>query len=196
MRLRSLRPRKPLDRGNIGCTSRLTTLITAEITGGASPKDNPFLLKMPEEQVRAANQCRDAGASIVHIHARNPVTCLPAQSVLHFQDAIIPIREQTDLIINVTTGGCAKRVDGDWLYRKQYEESVEGRIAIIPELAKDERSKLDLTSFYAGSPVIDIYNRAKKEFLLKFVMVHSFPDMVHMVETMKAHGVKPGDRVL
>ena len=166
-------------------------IITAAITGGASPLDNPYLPKTPEEQVKAAIQCRDAGAAIVHIHARNPVTCLPEQNVRYFQDAIIPIREQTDLIINVTTGGCAKRVDGDWLYRKQYEESVEGRISIIPELAGNPKSKPDLASFNAGSPVIDIYNRTRKEFLLKFVMVHSFPDMVHMAEIMKAHGVKP-----
>ena len=62
---------------------------------------------------------------------------------------------------------------------------------IIPELASNPLAKPDLASFNAGSPVIDIYNRTKREFLLKFVMVHSFPDMVHMAEVMKAHGIKP-----
>lgn len=166
-------------------------IITAAITGGASPMDNPYLPKTPKEQVKAALECYDAGACVVHIHARNPVTYLPEQKVKYFEDAVIPIKEQTELIINVTTGGCAKRVDGDWLYKKQYEESVDGRIAIIPELARNPKSKPDLASFNAGSPVIDIYNRKEKEFLLKFVMVHSFPDMIHMAEVMKANGVKP-----
>src|SRR5512139_2896796 len=52
-------------------------------------------------------------------------------------------------------------------------------------------AKPDLASFNAGSPVIDIYNNKKKDFLLKFVMVHSFPDMVYVAETMKGCGVKP-----
>lgn len=166
-------------------------IVTAAITGGASPMDNPYLPKTPKEQVKAALECYGAGASVVHIHARNPETFQPEQKVRYFEEAIIPIREQCDMIINVTTGGCAKRVDGDWLYKKQYEESVEGRISIIPALATNPKSKPDLASFNAGSPVIDIYNRKKQTFLLNFVMVHSFADMVYMADTMKAHGVKP-----
>ncbi|OPX38701.1 MAG: hypothetical protein B1H11_04230 [Desulfobacteraceae bacterium 4484_190.1] len=166
-------------------------IVTAAITGGASPKGNPYLPKTPMEQAKAALECYDAGASVVHIHGRNPETCEPEQKVEYFEQAIVPIKEQTDMIVNVTTGGVVKRVDGDWLYKKQYEESVEGRISIIPELSRNTKSKPDLASFNAGSPVIDIYNRTKKEFLLKFVMVHSFPDMAHMADIMKENGVKP-----
>jgi len=166
-------------------------IVTAAITGGASPKDNPYLPKIPKEQAKAALECYDAGAAIVHIHARNPETGEPAQKVEYYEQAIVPIKEKTDMIVNVTTGGCVKRVDGDWLYKKQYEESVEGRISIIPELSKKPKAKPDLASFNAGSPVIDIYNRTNKEFLLKFVMVHSFPDMVYMADIMKENGVKP-----
>jgi len=166
-------------------------IVTAAITGGSSPMGNPHLPKTPKEQVQATIDCYNAGASVVHIHARNPETCEPEQKTEYFEQAIVPIRERCDIIVNVTTGGCAKRVDGDWLYKKQPAETVEGRVSIIPELSKNPMTKPDLASFNAGSPVIDIYNRTKKEFLLKFVMVHSFPDMVHMAEIMKAHGVKP-----
>jgi 3-keto-5-aminohexanoate cleavage enzyme len=166
-------------------------IITAAITGGASPEGNPYLPKTPKEQVEATLRAYEAGASVVHIHARNPETCKGEQKTEWFQQAIIPIREQCDILINVTTGGSGKRVDGDWLYREVREESVKGRISVIPELCKDPLSKPDLASFNAGSPVIDIYNQSKKEFVLKFVMVHSFPDMVYMAETMKACGVKP-----
>jgi len=77
------------------------------------------------------------------------------------------------------------------LYKEISEESVKGRVSVLPELCKKPMSKPDLASFNAGSPVIDIYSHKKKEFLLKFVMVHSFPDMVYMAETMKANRVKP-----
>ena len=166
-------------------------IVTAAITGGSSPEDNPARPKNPQEMVTAALECYNAGASIVHMHALNPETSKPEQKTEWFEQAIVPVKEQSDMIVNVTTGGCAKRVDGDWLYKKQPEESVEGRISIVPELSKDPKSKPDLASFNAGSPVIDIYNRRKKDFLLKFVMVHSFPDMIHMAEIMKEQRVKP-----
>lgn len=167
-------------------------IVTAAITGGASPEGNPYLPKTPKEQVQATLEVYEAGASVVHLHPRNPETGKGETKALWYEEAIVPIREQCDIIINVSTGGgTGKRVDGDWLFKEVPEESVKGRIAVIPELAKNPMTKPDLASLNAGSPVIDIYNRKKKEFLLKFVMVQSFPDMVHMAETMKAHGVKP-----
>jgi uncharacterized protein (DUF849 family) len=54
-------------------------IITAAITGGASPLGNPYLPKTPEEQAKAALECYEAGASIVHLHGRNPETGLPEQ---------------------------------------------------------------------------------------------------------------------
>lgn len=166
-------------------------IITAAITGGASPEDNPYLPKTPNEQAKAALEAYEAGAAVVHIHARNPETGRGEQKARWFEEAIVPIREKCDMIINTTTGGSGRRVDGDWLYKEIPEESVKGRISVIPELCKNPLAKPDLASFNAGSPVIDIYDSKKKEFILKFVMVHSFPDMVHVAETMKACGVKP-----
>lgn len=166
-------------------------IITAAITGGASPEDNPYLPKTPKEQVRATLEAYEAGASVVHIHARNPETGKGEHKAKWLEEAIVPIREQCDIIINVSTGGSGRRVDGDWLYKEIPEESVKGRISVIPELCQNPMAKPDLASFNAGSPVIDIYSQKKKEFLLKFVMVHSFPDMVYAAETMKSYGVKP-----
>jgi len=166
-------------------------IITAAITGGASPEDNPYLPKTPKEQVTATLEAHEAGASVVHIHARNPETGRGEQKAQWLEEAIVPIREKCNIIINVSTGGSGRRVDGDWLYKEIPEESVKGRVSVVPELCKNPLAKPDLASFNAGSPVIDIYNQKKKDFLLKFVMVHSFPDMVYVAETMKACGVKP-----
>jgi len=166
-------------------------IITVAITGGASPEGNPYLPKTPEQQVKAALEAYQAGASVVHIHGRNPETGKSEHKAKWFELAVAPIREQCDIVINVSTGGAGRRVDGDWLYKEVPEESVKGRVSVIPELSKNPRSKPDLGSFNIGSPVLDIYNHTKKEFVQKFVMVHSFPDMVYIAETMKACGVKP-----
>lgn len=166
-------------------------IITVAITGGATPPSNINLPKNPKEQVRAAIDAYNAGASVVHIHARNPETGLPEHKVPFFEEAIIPIKEECDIIINVTTGGSGRRVDGEWLYKKIPEESVEGRVSIIPELCKNPKSRPEMASFNCGSPVIDIYSKSKDEFTVNFVMVHSFADMRHVANILKENKVKP-----
>jgi 3-keto-5-aminohexanoate cleavage enzyme len=166
-------------------------IITAAITGGASPEGNPNLPKTPQEQVAATVDVYNAGAAVVHIHARNPETKRCEQKAEWLEQAIVPIRQKTDILVNVSTGGSGRRCDGDHLYEKIPLESVEGRLAVVPDLCENPDAAPDLASFNAGSPVIDIYSQSRKEYLLKFVMVHTFPDMVHMAEVMKKCGVKP-----
>ncbi len=166
-------------------------VITAAITGGASPASNPYLPKNAKLQIQAAVDAWNAGATIVHIHARNPDTGEAEHRAEYFAEAVAGIRDRTDLIINVTTGGSGRRVDGEWLYKEVPTESVQGRVSVLPELCKDPATKPDIASFNAGSPVIDIYSESKKEFLLKFVMVQSFPDMQYMAQVMKQLDIKP-----
>ena len=166
-------------------------IVTCAITGGASPEDNPSLPKTPKEQANSAIEAWNAGASIVHIHARDPETGKASHETRFFEEAILPIREQTDLIINVSTGGPGRRVDGEWLYKDIPKTSCAERVGVIPELCGNPMAKPELASFNAGSPVLDIYSKRRKEFLFKFVMIHSFPDMEEMAKIMNENGVKP-----
>jgi 3-keto-5-aminohexanoate cleavage enzyme len=166
-------------------------IITVAITGGSSPQGNPYLPKSPKEQIQATEEAWNPGASIVHIHGRNPETGESDHVAKYLGEAIAGIKERCDIIVNCTTGGTAHRVDGDWLYREIPKESVKGRLSVISALCKSPRTKPDLASFNAGSPVIDIYSQSKHEFLLKFVMVHSFPDMVYAAKILNEHAVKP-----
>lgn len=166
-------------------------IITVAITGGASPASNPYLPKTPKEQVQATIDAYNAGASIVHIHARNPENGMAENNAVFFEQAVVPIKEQCDIIINVSTGGSGKRVDGDWLYKEVPQESVKGRISVVPELCKNLKSKPEMASFNCGSPVIDIYSKSNDEFVLNFVMIHSFSDMRYMAKIMKECAVKP-----
>jgi len=166
-------------------------IVTAAITGAGSPESNPYLPKTPKEQIQATVDVYNAGASIVHIHGRNPSTGRAEHKTEFFAEAIAGIRDRCDIIINVSTGGSGRRVDGDWLYKEIPGESVKGRISVIPELCKDPKTKPDIASFNAGSPLIDIYSQKNKEFILKFVMVQSFPDIVNMANIMRENRVKP-----
>ena len=93
-------------------------IVTCAITGGASPEGNPYLPKTPEEQVQSSLEAWRPGASVIHIHARNPQTGKVAHETRYFEEAIVPIREKSDLIINVfinvSTGGTGRRVCRSW----------------------------------------------------------------------------------
>ncbi len=167
-------------------------IVTCAITGGASPAGNPYLPKTPAEQVASAAGAFDAGAAVIHIHGRNPETGMPDSDAGFIGEVVVGIKEQCPgVIVNVSTGGSGKRYDGDHLFEEVPKESVKGRIQIIADLAQDPATKPDLASFNAGSPVIDIYSRTRKDWLLKFVMVHTFNDMAHMAQVMQENGVKP-----
>lgn len=167
-------------------------IVTCAITGGASPAGNPYLPKTPKEQVASAVEAFNAGATVIHIHGRNPDTGMPEHDARFLAEAIAPIKEKCPgIIINVTTGGSGRRCDGDYLYQENPKESVKGRVSVIPELCKFPETKPDLASFNSGSPVIDIYSASRRDWLLKFVMVHTFNDMAYIAKVMQECGVKP-----
>jgi 3-keto-5-aminohexanoate cleavage enzyme len=116
---------------------------------------------------------------------------MPDHVAEYLGEAVAGIRERCNILVNVTTGGTAHRVDLDWLYKEIPKESVKGRFQVIADLAKNPATKPDLASFNAGSPVIDIYSQKNDEFLLKFVMVHSFDDMRYGAKLLRECGVKP-----
>jgi 3-keto-5-aminohexanoate cleavage enzyme len=83
-------------------------IITVALTGGGhGKKENPNLPEQPEEQIQQALECWRAGASMVHLHARDK-NGKGVQDPAIYQQVKEGIREQgCDLIINFTTGGTA-----------------------------------------------------------------------------------------
>lgn len=91
-------------------TSKMPPLIICSaLSGGMHGKElNPALPETPEEQAAEARRCYDAGACMVHIHARDPDTgyARPARRTRDFVDVNRLIRaEAPDLIIDNTSGG-------------------------------------------------------------------------------------------
>lgn len=80
-------------------------IITAALTGAETTKEaNPALPVSPEEIADAACLCRQAGASIVHIHGRLPDGS-STQDAKIYGDIITRIRKKCEIIIQVSTGG-------------------------------------------------------------------------------------------
>ena len=81
-------------------------IITCAVTGAIhTPTMSPHLPVTPEEIAAAAVGAAEAGAAIVHLHARDPNDGRPDQSPEAFARFLPRIKQQTDAVVNLTTGG-------------------------------------------------------------------------------------------
>jgi hypothetical protein len=81
-------------------------IITCAVTGAIhTPTMSPHLPITPDEITREALAAAEAGASILHLHARNPETGQPDQTPAAFGRFLPRIKQGTNAVINITTGG-------------------------------------------------------------------------------------------
>ncbi len=81
-------------------------IITAAVTGSRPTKEmNPAVPYTTEEISKAAVECYRAGAAIAHIHVRDPETGKPAFEIELFREVVARIRQECDMVINLTTSG-------------------------------------------------------------------------------------------
>jgi uncharacterized protein (DUF849 family) len=102
-------------------------MITCAVTGAIhTPSMSPYLPITPAEIAEAAIGAAEAGAALVHVHARNPVTGQPDQSPEAFEPFLKVIKQRTNAVINITTGGAPTM---------SVEERVRPCIHFKPEVA-------------------------------------------------------------
>ena len=83
-------------------------IITVAPTGSVPKrKNNPHVPITPKEIVETGVRCEAAGASVFHIHARNPVDESPSPEYSIFEETYLGLKERTNLILQISTGGRA-----------------------------------------------------------------------------------------
>jgi len=81
-------------------------IITCAVTGAIhTPSMSQYLPVTPREISDAAISAAAAGAAILHLHARSPETGIPSQDPSIFQEFLPQIKEATNAVVNITTGG-------------------------------------------------------------------------------------------
>jgi uncharacterized protein (DUF849 family) len=81
-------------------------IISCAITGAIhTPSMSDALPITPDEIARASIEAAEAGAAIIHLHARDPITGEPTPSPAVFDQFLPVIKQSTDAVINITTGG-------------------------------------------------------------------------------------------
>ncbi len=102
-------------------------IITCAITGSIhTPSMSPYLPVSPEEIAEAGIAAVEAGASILHLHARDPKDGRPTQDPKVFQKFLPTIKNNTDAVINLTSGGAATMT---------IEERLQPALQLKPEVA-------------------------------------------------------------
>jgi len=91
-------------------------IITCAITGAAhTPGMSPYLPITPEQIADEAVAAAEAGAAMIHLHARDPIDGFPSTDPEIYRQFLMPIRQRCNAIINITTGQPDRQVlkDGD-----------------------------------------------------------------------------------
>ena len=133
-------------------------IITVAVTGSVGEKSkNPDLPVSPKEIASSALEAHAAGASVAHIHVRDPVTSKPSMAFELYQEVVDRIRQRSDMLINLTTSAGARIVPNDsspvglgsesiWCSPEQRTEHV---VKLKPELCS-----LDIGSMNVGPRII------------------------------------------
>ena len=102
-------------------------IITCAVTGSIhTPSMSPHLPVTPDEIAAAAVGAAEAGAAILHLHARDPQDGRPTQDPAVFQRFLPRIKQATDAVINITTGGGP---------HMSVEERMQPAVRLEPEVA-------------------------------------------------------------
>lgn len=102
-------------------------ILTCAPTGAIhTPSMSPFLPVTPAEIADAAIGAAQAGAAVVHLHVRDPEDGHPVQDVGLFRELLNHIRSESDVVINITTGGSPHMT---------VDERIRPALELAPELA-------------------------------------------------------------
>ncbi|MCP4421432.1 MAG: 3-keto-5-aminohexanoate cleavage protein, partial [Chloroflexi bacterium] len=148
------------------------TIITAALTGVLTTREqSPAIPYTPAEIGEEAQRSVEAGASIVHIHARQG-NGRPAYDVETYTQIDAEVRQRCpDVIINYSTGAIG--IDR------------ETRIQHIAAL------KPDMAALNMGSMNYAIYSRKQKKFYHDHIFANPFKDIQYFLEAMNAAGTRP-----
>jgi 3-keto-5-aminohexanoate cleavage enzyme len=146
-------------------------VVTAALTGALTRREHcPAIPYTPTEIAEEARRAAEAGAAVVHIHARTPQGD-PDWSLETFAAIQAETRARTNVVLNFSTGAVGRK--------------AEERVAHVREL-KPEMAALNM-----GSMNYAIYSSRAKRFHQDHVFANPFSDIRFFLETMNEAGVRP-----
>jgi len=165
--------------------SQEKVIITCAITGAIhTPTMTPHLPITPEHIAREAVAAAEAGAAILHLHARDPETGKPDQTPEAFARFLPDIKARTNAVINITSGGSP--------YMK-VEERVRPALQFKPEVASLNMGSMNFGLFH----LLDKYQtfqfaweREHLEATRDLVFRNSFKDIEYILTACAENGTR------
>jgi uncharacterized protein (DUF849 family) len=154
-------------------------IITCAVTGSIhTPTMSPYLPVTPEQIATSAIEAARAGAAILHLHARDPQTGTPTSDPAVFFQFLPRIKEGTDAVLNITTGGGQNM-------------TVEQRL-VAPLEAKPEMCSLNMGSMNFGLyPALAKFTQWKHDWEASylensrdFIFRNTFQDIERIMQRM------------
>jgi uncharacterized protein (DUF849 family) len=160
-------------------------IISCAITGAIhTPTMSPYLPITPDEIAVAALGAAEAGAAILHLHARDPDTGKPDQTPEAFARFLPRIRQNTKAVINITTGGSPFM---------KVEERVKPAATFKPEIASLNMGSINFGLYH----LVDKYKTFKfdwekphLEATRDLVFRNSFKDIEYILDTCYGNGTR------
>ncbi len=160
-------------------------IITCAITGSIhTPSMSPYLPVTPDELASAAIAAAEAGAGIVHVHARHPDDGRPSQDPHWFAQFLPRIKQACDVVVNLTTGG------GQGM---SVEERLQPAVQFQPELASLNMGSMNFGLF----PMLNRFSRFEHDWERTHlensrdaVFKNTFADIQYILESCAERGTR------
>ncbi len=160
-------------------------IITCAITGSIhTPSMSPHLPVTPAQIAENAIGAAEAGAAIVHLHARNPETGRPDQTPEAFGRFLPLIKQRSNVVINLTSGGAPQM---------RVEERVAPAATLKPEVASLNMGSMN----FALYPMLGRYKEFKHDWEAPYlegtrdlIFRNTFKDIEYVLKTCQNNGTR------
>ena len=158
---------------------REKVIITCAVTGSVhTPSMSPYLPITPDEIARDSIAAAEAGASVLHLHARDPKDGRPTPDPGVFMQFLPRIKQNCDAVVNITTGGG---------HGMTIEERTAAAMAAKPELASFNMGSMNFGLFPALEKMKEFkhpWERAHLENTRDFIFRNTFKDMERLLKEL------------
>lgn len=161
------------------------TIITCAVTGAIhTPSMSEYLPVTASEIAEAAIGAAEAGASIVHLHARDPQDGRPDQTPEAFEPFLRVIKQRSDCVVNITTGGAPTMT---------IQERIRPAATWKPEVASLNMGTMNFGLFpMLGRFDSQLKHQWERDYLSNrdIVFRNTFGDIEHILTTLGANGTR------
>ena len=160
-------------------------VITCAVTGSIhTPTMSPHLPITPAQIADAAVGAAEAGAAIVHLHARDPVDGRPTQDPKYFREFAPQIARRSDVVLNFTTGGAATM---------SIEERLQPALQLKPEVASLNMGSMNFGLYPMLARYPEFKHAWEREYLAgseERIFRNTFADIAHILRSCAENGTR------